>query len=100
MTTALVTGGAKGIGRAISAEFAARGWNEVVTGRDEAAIAATIADITARHQRGAEVVGKRLDVTSLRSVDTVFAEISRELARVFHGDLADTWSGNAKVPVL
>ena len=79
MTTALVTGGAKGIGRAISAEFAARGWNVVVTGRDEAAIAATVADITARHQRGAEVVGKRLDVMSLRSVDTVFAEISREL---------------------
>ena len=79
MTTALVTGGAKGIGRAISAEFAGRGWNVVVTGRDEAAVAATVADITARHQRGAGVLGKRLDVTSLSSVDSVFTEISREL---------------------
>ena len=38
MKTALVTGGAKGIGLAISQELVALGWNVVVTGRDAQAI--------------------------------------------------------------
>lgn len=77
--TALVTGGAKGIGRAISEELASCGWNVVITGRDQSAITEVVADIAERHQRGAQVIGKALDVTSLDSVESVFAEVSRDL---------------------
>lgn len=77
--TALVTGGAKGIGRAISEELARCGWNVVITGRDQAAISAVVEDIGDRHQRGAQVIGKTLDVTSLESVESVFAEVATDL---------------------
>lgn len=74
---AVITGGAKGIGRAISFALARRGHHVVVTGRDEAALAAAVKDI------GTEVPGARatavpLDVTSTGSVRRAFAAV-REL---------------------
>lgn len=47
--TAIVTGGAKGIGRAISRALAASGWNLFICGRDEAALKAASAEIRSRY---------------------------------------------------
>jgi len=77
--TALITGGAKGIGRAISEELAHRGWNLVITGRDQTAISSVVASIVEGHQRGIQVIGKRLDVTSPDSVKAVFADVARDI---------------------
>ncbi|MFJ9794133.1 SDR family NAD(P)-dependent oxidoreductase [Streptomyces globosus] len=40
MTVAIVTGASRGLGRALAAELAARGWRVVVSGRDTAALTA------------------------------------------------------------
>ena len=45
MKTALITGGAKGIGLAISQELISDGWNVVITGRDATAIASAVAGL-------------------------------------------------------
>ena len=76
-STALVTGGSRGLGRALAAELTARGWRVVVDARDADRLAATVAGlgdpalVTAvsgdvadpAHRRAlAEAVGDRLDL--------------------------------------
>ena len=75
MKTALITGGAKGIGLAISQELINDGWNVVITGRDASAIASAVAGLTSG--RG-KAVGKVMDVRDRASIDAVFAEIRTE----------------------
>lgn len=48
MPTALITGGSRGLGRAIASELAARRWDVIATGRDPAALEATIRETSAR----------------------------------------------------
>lgn len=69
---AVVTGGAKGIGLAISAELARRGHAIVVTGRDELALTSAARDISAEIT-GARVTAVAVDVTSSDSVRRAFA---------------------------
>lgn len=79
MTTgvvALVTGGAKGIGKAISVDLAGRGYTVIVTGRDTAAIDATVV------QLGAPAKGFVMDVSSPQSVDDVFTQVSANVGPV------------------
>jgi NAD(P)-dependent dehydrogenase (short-subunit alcohol dehydrogenase family) len=59
MKTALITGGAKGIGLAISQELMRDGWNVVITGRDAQAIDAAVAGLTTGPGKA---VGKVMDV--------------------------------------
>ena len=59
---ALVTGGARGIGRAIAVRLAADGARVVIADIDEAQANATAADIDSG--TGAAALGVRLDVTS------------------------------------
>lgn len=73
---ALVTGGAKGIGRAISADLAKRGYTTVVTGRDTAAIDAVVAEL------GSGASGYAMDVSSTDSVEETFAAIGTDLGPV------------------
>ena len=47
MTTAIITGGSRGFGRAVAADLTAAGWDVVLDGRDEPALA------EAAHQLGA-----------------------------------------------
>src|SRR5215471_17260487 len=47
--TALVTGGAKGIGRAISEKLAAAGWHLWLCGRDQRALDQAAGEIGGRH---------------------------------------------------
>lgn len=48
MTTAVITGGSRGIGLAIGARLAADGWAVLLAGRDEATLEAATADLAAR----------------------------------------------------
>jgi len=73
--TALITGGAKGIGLAISQELINDGWNVVITGRDEAAIASAVAGLATGPGKA---VGKVMDVRDRASIDAVFAEMRTE----------------------
>jgi len=73
--TALITGGAKGIGLAISQELINDGWNVVITGRDENAIASAVAGLATGPGKA---VGKVMDVRDRASIDAVFAEMRTE----------------------
>jgi len=73
--TALITGGAKGIGLAISQELINDGWNVVITGRDEAAIASAVAGLATGPGKA---VGKVMDVRDRASIDAVFTEMRTE----------------------
>ncbi len=75
MKTALITGGAKGIGLAISQELINDGWNVVITGRDATAIASAVAGLDTGPGKA---VGKIMDVRDRASIDEVFAEIRTE----------------------
>jgi len=73
--TALITGGAKGIGLAISQELINNGWNVVITGRDATAIASAVAGLASGPGKA---VGKVMDVRDRTSIDAVFTEIRNE----------------------
>ena len=75
MKTALITGGAKGIGLAISQELINDGWNVVITGRDATAISSAVAGLTLGPGKA---VGKVMDVRDRASVDAVFTEMRTE----------------------
>jgi NAD(P)-dependent dehydrogenase (short-subunit alcohol dehydrogenase family) len=72
MTTALVTGAARGIGKAIAAGLAARGVTVHLGVRDLDAGRATVREL------GGDVRVVRLDVTSQADVDAAAARIGRE----------------------
>ena len=69
---ALVTGGAKGIGRAVGNEFASRGYDLAITGRDLESIGRSVAEISAVHPK-VRVIGLSLDVTDSSSVAAAVA---------------------------
>ena len=75
MKTALITGGAKGIGLAISQELINDGWNVVITGRDATAIGSAVSGL---NSGPGKAVGKVMDVRDRASIDAVFAEIRTE----------------------
>lgn len=75
MKTALITGGAKGIGLAISRELISDGWNVVITGRDATAIASAVAGLASGPGKA---VGKVMDVRDRASIDSVFEAVRNE----------------------
>jgi NAD(P)-dependent dehydrogenase (short-subunit alcohol dehydrogenase family) len=70
--TALVTGVASGIGRAITLRLAAEGVNLFVVDIDEVGLANTVDEA---RQTGAQVIGRRCDVAEPSQVSSVVAEI-------------------------
>jgi NAD(P)-dependent dehydrogenase (short-subunit alcohol dehydrogenase family) len=76
---AVVTGGAKGIGRASVDAFVAEGAMPVLFDRDEAALAAASRELA---ERGVEHIGEALDVTDEAAVDRAFAAVVARCGRI------------------
>lgn len=77
--TAVVTGGASGIGRALSLLFAREGANVVVADLDEAGMAETVAGVSKAGRRGIAV---RTDVSRLADVQALAERAFKELGAV------------------
>ncbi len=76
---AVVTGGGRGIGRAIATKLAAMGASVVITGRDESRAQQVARDLAAQGHR-CEGVG--CDVTDLASVEALGQRLRRDYGRV------------------
>jgi 3-oxoacyl-[acyl-carrier protein] reductase len=75
----VVTGGTRGIGKAIAEGLAKNGVNLVVAGRNLDAANETAAALAAF---GVKVLGMRLDVSNSEEVEKVFEEIRKEFHRI------------------
>ena len=73
---AVVTGGGRGIGRAISLTLADRGCDVAVLGRDPAGIASTVEEVV---RRGRRAVAIRCDVSRSADVDRAASRVLAEL---------------------
>ncbi|KAG2434043.1 hypothetical protein HXX76_007771 [Chlamydomonas incerta] len=73
--SAIVTGAASGIGRAVAAALAEKGYNLTLLDLDEAALQATARDLTSRHgAAGVSVRAARLNVTDAAAQKAAFAQ--------------------------
>jgi NAD(P)-dependent dehydrogenase (short-subunit alcohol dehydrogenase family) len=73
---ALVTGGTKGIGRAVADHFAAEGADVAICARDPAGVAATVAALTSH---GVRATGRALDVADGPALTAWVQDAAREL---------------------
>lgn len=73
---ALVTGGSSGIGRAIAAALATEGARVYITGRRQAELDATVAEI------GAGVVGVRTDMADLSAIEALYETVREREGRL------------------
>src|SRR3954452_1677503 len=76
---ALVTGGSRGLGLAISRELARNGCRLAICARDEAELAAARTDL---EQRGAEVLAIPCDVADQAQVTTMIDEVTRHYGQI------------------
>jgi NAD(P)-dependent dehydrogenase (short-subunit alcohol dehydrogenase family) len=79
MTSILVTGGGRGIGRAIALAFAEAGALVAVASRTPVELESTAAEIRAR---GGDALPLMMDVTNALSVSTAFSELQRRTSRL------------------
>ncbi len=73
---AVITGGSSGIGLATAERFIADGAQVVVTGRDQKALDAAVAEL------GERATGIRGDVANLDDLDRLFAQVREQFGRV------------------
>lgn len=75
---AVVTGGAKGIGRALTRAFASAGARVVLSGRDEGALAEACEEV---RSAGGEAIGVRADVSQEAEADALCERTVKEFGR-------------------
>jgi NAD(P)-dependent dehydrogenase (short-subunit alcohol dehydrogenase family) len=97
---AIVTGGGRGIGRAIAQAFAGAGAKVVVAARTRDQLDETVALI---HQQGGQAISFALDVTDQPAIEQMVSETNRQFGPVdllvnnaaMAGDEAPLWEVNA-----
>ena len=72
---ALVTGGTRGIGRAIAAKLAAAGCRVVICGRTQAGVETALRELEL--ETGLKIEGQAADITSEADVERIFAFLDR-----------------------
>lgn len=87
--TVVVTGGSRGIGARTARAFAAQGAKVCVVGRDEAALAAVLADL------GDSALSVAADVTSSAALEGVRREVESRLGPV---DVLAAFAGGQGFP--
>jgi NAD(P)-dependent dehydrogenase (short-subunit alcohol dehydrogenase family) len=96
---ALVTGGSRGIGRAIASRLSAEGANVVIVARDVVRVRATAEELNAGP--GGKVVGVVADMGSEADVQRMVAEATNAIGPIsILVNNAATAAGRAKPPVL
>jgi len=76
----VVSGGSRGIGKAIAAGFAKRGSQVVITGRDEAVLDAAATELSIAN--GPSVVPSRCDVACRDDIDALVAATQQRFGRI------------------
>ena len=79
--TAIVTGGSRGIGRAICLSMAAGGATVVACARDEAKLAEVVAEAKSRELPGA-IEPHKLDVTDRQAIDALVEAVAEKHGRI------------------
>jgi 2-deoxy-D-gluconate 3-dehydrogenase len=75
---AIITGGAKGIGRGIALKFAEEGCTVVIADIDQKSAAATIAEVTQKGGRRTALAGDALDIKQVKAVvDKTIAQFGK-----------------------
>jgi 3-oxoacyl-[acyl-carrier protein] reductase len=77
---ALITGGAKGIGRAVALDLARRGWNVAVCYRTSAAEAAAVVD--AAKALGVKALALQCDVSDAQAAGAMVERVEKEWGRI------------------
>ena len=78
--SALITGGARGIGRAVASDLARRGWNITLCYRTSAAEAAEVADQA--QAAGVKALALQCDVSDANAAAALVARVEKEWGRV------------------
>ena len=73
---AVVTGGGRGIGRAVAVALAREGCNVIITGRDPQSLESTLAELSRSSRAG--IMALKCDVTNAADVEAVFAAAAKK----------------------
>ncbi|NOZ61199.1 MAG: 3-oxoacyl-[acyl-carrier-protein] reductase [Calditrichaeota bacterium] len=76
---AVITGSARGIGKAIAEKFAQSGYQIVICDINEEQIQSTVKEIEGL---GTKAIGVKVDVTNAADVDNLFAETTKAFGRI------------------
>jgi 3-oxoacyl-[acyl-carrier protein] reductase len=104
---AVITGGSKGIGRAIAEAFAAEGVSVSICARNADEVAAAVASLTAK---GVKAFGRTLDVADGAALAEWISSSARELGGIDAlvcnvsalavGDSAETWEKSFRIDMM